>query len=78
MYLDSDGPNSVNQKGGLFTWGGIDKENCEEVRGWTPLTHEAYYEFEMEVGSSTLDEHNPAFSRDFRMGKSTNRRSARK
>uniref|UniRef100_A0A914H2T2 Peptidase A1 domain-containing protein n=1 Tax=Globodera rostochiensis TaxID=31243 RepID=A0A914H2T2_GLORO len=48
VFLETEGVDAVNKKGGIFTWGGVDEENCGPILGWTPLTHQTYYEFEIQ------------------------------
>ncbi|KAL3074326.1 hypothetical protein niasHS_015156 [Heterodera schachtii] len=57
VFLESEGIDAVNKRGGTFTWGGMDEQNCGPIIGWTPLTHQAYYEFEIQgvaYGSKSL------------------------
>lgn len=56
MYLETEGVEAVNKKGGMFTWGGRDEVNCGPIEGWTPLTHETYYEFEIQARQAESEE----------------------
>lgn len=48
VFLDSEGVNAVNQRGGLFTYGGLDTENCGDIIDYVPLSSATYYQFTLQ------------------------------
>lgn len=54
VYLDTEGVNFTNQRGGLFTYGGLDSENCAADVNYVKLSSDSWWEFDIEgvhVGS---------------------------
>ncbi|KAI1697121.1 eukaryotic aspartyl protease domain-containing protein [Ditylenchus destructor] len=45
VYLETEGINAVGTPGGVFTYGGLDTENCGSVRGYVNLSSDSYYQF---------------------------------
>ncbi len=58
VYLESGhGSAGIVTRGGVFTFGGMDTENCGQVIGWVPLIQATWWEFaveEVRVGGSII------------------------
>jgi hypothetical protein len=48
VWLETEGVTAQNKAGGVFTYGGIDTENCDAKVNYVPLSSETYYQFPIE------------------------------
>ncbi|KAI1716878.1 eukaryotic aspartyl protease domain-containing protein [Ditylenchus destructor] len=48
VYLDTEGVNFTNSRGGLFTYGGLDSENCASDVNYVNLTSAHWWQFNIE------------------------------
>ncbi|CAJ0938983.1 unnamed protein product, partial [Mesorhabditis belari] len=48
VFLQTDGQ-VEGQPGGVFTWGGIDTDNCQDVWAWMPLQAADYWVFKVVI-----------------------------
>ncbi|KAI1709190.1 eukaryotic aspartyl protease domain-containing protein [Ditylenchus destructor] len=48
VYLDTEGVNFTNARGGLFTYGGLDSENCASDVNYVNLTLAHWWQFNIE------------------------------
>uniref|UniRef100_A0A914WVT8 Peptidase A1 domain-containing protein n=1 Tax=Plectus sambesii TaxID=2011161 RepID=A0A914WVT8_9BILA len=48
VYLMHNGPVEM-PKGGVFTYGGLDTENCEDVIAYEPLSSASYWQFKLKA-----------------------------
>jgi hypothetical protein len=54
VYLMRDG-SAENVRGGVFTYGGLDPQNCDAVRAYQPLSSATYWQFVMAgIGAGTF------------------------
>ncbi|KAI1709455.1 eukaryotic aspartyl protease domain-containing protein [Ditylenchus destructor] len=48
VYLDTEGVNFTNARGGLFTYGGLDSENCASDVNYVKLSSDSWWEFNID------------------------------